>query len=150
MAMSPAADVSLGCRVKSGRAVAVLLAGPVGSPRLLDRREIDLCDPAVAASRQPYHAAMGTLQTDEAKVVRLREIVAQAAQRSVADLMKAYRDAGHEVRSAGLVVGSEIDPAKITNPHIRAHALEGQLFRTVIADAVKSCSLPCAVFVERD
>ena len=40
--------------------------------------------------------------------------------------MKAYRAAGHEVRSAGLVVGSEIDPAKITNPHIRAHALEGR------------------------
>jgi hypothetical protein len=140
---------ALGFRVKSGRAVAVLLAGSVQSPRVLDRREIDLCDPAVAASRQPYHAAMGTLQTDEAKVARLREIVARAAQRSVADLMKAYRAAGHEVRSAGLVVGSEIDPAKITNPHIRAHALEGQLFRTVLEDALRSFSVSCLVLVER-
>src|SRR5438105_3334428 len=83
------------------------------APRVLDRREIDLCDPAVAASRQPYHAAMSTLQTDETKVARLRDIVARAAEQSVADLMSAYRDAGHRIKAAGLVVGSEIDPASI-------------------------------------
>jgi hypothetical protein len=148
--MGDAADAALGFRVKSGRAVAVLITGPVRLPRVLDRREIDLCDPAVAASRQPYHAAMGTLQADEAKVARLREIVARAAHQSVAELMKAYGDAGHHVQAAGLVVGSEIDPAKITNPHIRAHALEGRLFRTVLEDALQSHRVNCSLVAERD
>ena len=147
--MSQAADAALGFRVKSGRAIGVLLAGPVQSPRVLDRREIDLCDPAVAASRQPYHAAMGTLQTDEVKVARLRDIVARAADRSVAKLMTTYRDAGHRIKAAGLVVGSETDPASITNPHIRAHALEGRLFRTVLEDTLKSFRVSCSVLVER-
>jgi hypothetical protein len=37
---------------------------------------------------------------------------------------------------AGLVVGSDSDPAVIMNPHIRVHAAEGRLFRTVIEQAL--------------
>lgn len=149
--MSPRANaaLALGFRVKSGRAIAVLVAGPIQTPRVLNRREIDLCDSDIPESRQPYHAAMGTLETDEAKVERRRKVVAEAANRSVAELIGDYRNAGYQIRAAGLVVGSDIDPAKITNPHIRAHALEGRLFRTVVEDAVRSQGLACSTFVER-
>ena len=140
---------AIGFRVKSGRAVAVLVGGPVQSPEVLDRRLIDLCDSALPASRQPYHARMGTLQTDEAKVERLRKVIVQAADRSATELIRDYRNAGHCLRAAALVVGSETDPARITNRHIRAHALEGRLFRTVLEDALRSCGLPCSVLVER-
>jgi hypothetical protein len=143
------AHAAVGFRVKSGRAITVLVTGSIQAPQLLDRRVIELCDPAIPESRQPCHAGMGTLQTDAAKVERLRRFVIRATNRSVTELMRDYRDAGHRVRAAGLVVGSEIDPTIITNPHIRAHALEGQLFRSVLEDAVRSCGLPCAVFVER-
>src|SRR5205823_11690442 len=40
-------NATLGFRVKSGWAAAVLLAGPVESPQLLDRRVVQLCDPAI-------------------------------------------------------------------------------------------------------
>jgi hypothetical protein len=63
--------------------------------------------------------------------------------------MRDYHDTGHRIWAVGLVVGSEIDPTIITNPHIRAHALEGRLFRSVLEDAVRSCGFPCAVLVER-
>ena len=53
------------------------------------------------------------------------------------------------MRGAGLVVGSLIEPARITNPHIRAHALEGRLFRTVLAEALEAHGLSCCVVVER-
>jgi hypothetical protein len=46
-------------------------------------------------------------------------------------------------------VGSDIDPAKIANPHIRAHALEGRLFRTVLQESLESQGVSCAIFVER-
>jgi len=143
-------QAAVGFRVKSGFAIAVLLAGPVESPEVLDRRVVDLSDRDVPESRQPYHARMGQLETDEAKVQRRRKVIVQAAQRSVPELIKEYRDAGRKIRGAGLVVGSEIDPAKITNPHIRAHALEGLLFRTVLGEALQSCGLSFVVVTERN
>ena len=150
--MAPRADkgrIAIGFRVKSGWATAVLVGGSMESPQVLDRRAIDLCDLALAESRQPYHAAMGKLETDEAKVNRRRKVVSEAANRSITDLMKDYHNAGHRAGAAALVVGSDIDPARISNPHIRAHALEGRLFRTVLEDALRSVGLSCSVIVER-
>jgi hypothetical protein len=144
------AQAALGFRVKSGWAAAVLLAGPVRSPQLLDRRRLELRDPDVPESTPPYHAGMGTLQTDATKIERLRNIISDAASRAFAELLQEYRTAGHDVGMASLVVGSEIDPAKITNPHIRAHALEGRLFRTVLEDAARACHLPSSVIAERN
>jgi hypothetical protein len=146
---TPATDTAIGFRVKSGWATTVLLACPAGSPRLLDRRVIGLCDPTLPETRQPYHARMGILETDEKKLIERRKIVTQAANRSVTGLIADYRKAGYLVRAAGLVVGSDIDPARIANPHIRAHALEGRLFRTVVEEAVHSCGLTALVTVER-
>jgi hypothetical protein len=53
------------------------------------------------------------------------------------------------VRTLGLVVGSVIDPATIGNDHIRAHALEGQLFRSALERAARAARLACATYVER-
>ena len=41
-------------------------------------------------------------------------------------------------------------PRSISNPHIRAHALEGQLFRSVLAAALKAHGLTCSVVLERE
>jgi len=141
---------AIGFRVKSGWASAVLVGSPIEAPKVLDQRAIDLCDPAIPESRQPYHARMGKLETDEAKIERRRRVVIEAANRSVSELVKNYREVGYQVCGAGLVVGSQIDPAKITNPHIRAHALEGRLFRTVLEDALASCELRAMVIAERN
>jgi len=143
-------NATLGFRVKSGWAVAVLLAGPVESPQVIDRRVLQLHDSTIPESKQPYHAKMGTLQTDEAKIDRLRKVIAKAALKSVTELMRDYKGDGHQIRRAKLVVGSDIDPAKITNSHIRAHALEGRLFRTVLQDALGSCGLESSVIVEKN
>jgi hypothetical protein len=141
---------ALGFRVKSGWAAAVLLAGPVESPQLLDRRVVQLCDPGIPESKQPYHAKMGTLQTDDAKVERLRKVVVGAAQKSVLELIKDFQSDDRQISRANLVVGSDIDPARIANDHIRAHALEGRLFRTVLANALNRSGLNCSVIVERN
>ena len=42
-----------------------------------------------------------------------------------------------------------IDPQKVGNPHIRAHASEGQLFRTVLEEALRSHGVACDVIVEK-
>ncbi len=101
-------------------------------------------------SRQPYHAVMRA-RVAEAKRLesRLRHVVARITQQSLRRLLQDYRAAGHAVRHVALVVGSDIDPMRITNDHIRAHALEGRLFRTVLEQAARSRHLPCSVVVER-
>lgn len=141
---------AVGVRVKSGWATAVLVVGPARAPRVVDRRVIALSDPAVPTSRQPYHAVMRASSGQKATVERrLRAVIVRAARRSLRRLVRDYRDLGHVIRRAALVVGSDIDPARIGNDHIRAHALEGQLFRTVLERGLRSLRVPCAVTVER-
>ncbi|PYJ46886.1 MAG: hypothetical protein DME50_09855 [Verrucomicrobia bacterium] len=143
-------NAALGFRIKSGWATVVLLAGPVDSPRLRDNRVIELCDPRVPETRQPYHAAMGKLETDLRKINRRAHVVRSIAQQSIATLLVGYRREGYEIWRADLVVGSQIDPTSITNPHIRAHAFEGQLFRSVLEEALHAHRVRTQVLIEGD
>src|SRR3989441_12461190 len=140
---------AVGCGLKAGWPTAVILGG-VSSPTLLECGTVHLSDPAVPESKQPYHAALELPEKEGKTVVeRLRKVVERAAARSVTELLQQSKDAGRAVRAAGLVVGSMVDPASLHNDHIRAHALEGQLFRTSLEDALRSRGIPCAVFVEK-
>src|SRR6267143_2949189 len=129
---------ALGFRVKSGWAVAVLLKGPVRSPQLCDVRQIDMSDPQFPETKQPYHAAMGKLETDRRKINRHVDVVRRIAEESIATLLASYRQNGYTITRAVLAVGSQVDPDSIANPHIRAHAFEGQLFRAVLEEALQS------------
>jgi hypothetical protein len=141
---------ALGCRVKSGYAISILVAGSVDAPRAIDRRRIELSDPSVPESVQPYHAGFGTQQTDEAEIKRLTRIVSRCADRSVRGLVDACRVAGLSPQRINLVVGSTTDPLSIRNQHVRAHAQEGQLFRSVMEVATARYTLRCSVLLERD
>lgn len=142
---------ALGCRVKSGRATAVLLVGPARAPRVADVRVIALCDPAVPSSRQPYHAVLAARAADATQLEQhLRRIVERTSRKSIGALVRDHRRHGYVVRRVALVVGSLGDPGRIANDHIRAHALEGQLFRTALEKAARALRLPCAAVRERD
>jgi hypothetical protein len=141
---------ALGFRVKSGWAAAVLLTGPTRSPQLCDVRRIDLSDPRLPETRQPYHAAMGKLETDTTKINRRVSVVRSIAQQSIATLLASYRQKGYAIRRAALVVGSQVDPDSIANAHIRAHAFEGQLFRSVLGEALQACRIRTEILVERN
>ncbi len=141
---------ALGFRVKSGWAAAVLLTGPTLSPQLCDVRRIDLSDPRLPETRQPYHAAMGKLETDTTKIDRRVSVVRSIAQQSIATLLASYRQKGYAIRRAALVVGSQVEPDSIANAHIRAHAFEGQLFRSVLGEALQACRIRTEILVERN
>lgn len=143
--MGPAA---LGFRVKSGWATAVLLSGPAEAPTVTERTQVTLSDPAVPHSRQPYHADTGVAQTDGAVLARLIEVVHRSARRSVAQLLDRHRAAGYRLVGAGIVVGSDTPPESIANPHVRAHASEGRLFRSALEGGLQD-EVPCMVVVER-
>jgi hypothetical protein len=141
---------ALGFRVKSGWAAAVLLTGPTRSPQLCDVRRIDLSDPRLPETRQPYHAAMGKLETDTTKINRRVSVVRSIAQQSIATLLASYRQKGYAIRRAAIVVGSQVDPDSIASAHIRAHAFEGQLFRSVLGEALQACRIRTEILVERN
>jgi hypothetical protein len=140
---------ALGFRVKSGWATAVLLSGPVGAPAVAERSLVALSDPAVPHSRQPYHADTGVAQTDSAVLARLIEVVHRCGRRSVAQLLDRHRAAGYGILGAGIVVGSDTPPESIANPHIRAHACEGRLFRTALEGGLQECGVTWIIVVER-
>lgn len=141
--------IALGFRVKSGYAVAVAVRGPASAPTLVARCIVELCDPAVAQTRQPYHAALHAHEQDPHALGERIAIVKRCANQSIAALLNAdvFADAG--CGGAAIVVGSLIDPATVANPHIRAHASEGALFRDVLRDALRAHGLRCDVFTEK-
>ena len=141
--------VALGLRVKSGFAVAVVVSGSAASPVALARRIVALSDPGVEETKQPYHDGFGTAQEDRKEIARLTKIIQRCASRSIADLLADDVFDTGPCRGAGLVVGSMIDPAAVGNPHIRAHANEGRLFRTVLEAALRGHGIACSVVVEK-
>jgi hypothetical protein len=141
---------ALGFRVKSGWAAVVLLTGSIDSPRLCDNRVVDLCDPQFPETRQPYHAATGKLEMDTKKIKRRKDIVLRVTEESIAKLLADYRRKGYAISRASLVVGSLLDPATIGNSHIRAHAFEGLLFRSVLEHALNGCGVRTAILLERN
>jgi hypothetical protein len=145
-----AETAALGFRVKSGWAAVVLVTGPVGSPVLRDNRMIDLSDPRIPETRQPHHATFGQLETDAKKTKRRSGIVHRVTKQSVTKLLAEHRRKGYAIARASLVVGSQLDPATIANPHIRAHALEGQLFRLALEQALNSHGIRTFILLERN
>lgn len=138
----------VGFRVKSGFAIAVGLRGTAAAPALVARRVVALSDPAAPETRQPYHNRMFRHEIDARTIARRVRIVERCAEQSIGELLDDPAFAG--CAGAALVVGSVIDPAKVGNPHIRAHASEGRLFRTALQSALESRGVPCTVVVEKE
>ena len=127
------------------------LAGPTKNPRILLRREVQLSDPKVSESRQPYHGAIMPFVPAKPRAVARGKKVAQrvaiAAVRALADELRA---GGLRLAGVGLVVASNPDLTKIGSTHVRAHALEGIFFREVLEAGARACRLPAMLVLERD
>jgi len=141
---------ALGFRVKSGWAAVVLLTRRIDAPQLLDISRVELSDPRLPETRQPYHAGTGELETNSKTVNRRERAVRLIAQQSLGALLTSYWQKGCRIRRATIVVGSQIDPAIIANPHIRAHALEGRLFRSIVEETLEAHEISADVLLERD
>jgi hypothetical protein len=126
-------QASIGFRVRTGRAIAVLLGGTLKTPEVLERRSISLWNPEVPESKQPFHAGLGLPLHKAGPVVqRACEAAREEGVRAVRSLLAVLSARGLAATSVTLVVSSDRDPAGIRNDHIRAHAAEGQLFREVL------------------
>jgi hypothetical protein len=137
--------VALGLRAKTGRAIAVVLAGRRDAPRFIARREISLVDSAIADTAQPYHVVMEMPWSEATLAVRG---LAAAIERVAIDAVRALARE-FDVRAVGIAGAPERKLEKIGNEHIRAHAAEGVLFRHVLEVAAEANKLRHRAFAEK-
>ena len=141
---------SLGLRAKTARAIAIALNIDDSPPTYLARWEVALHDPAVPATSQPHHEVM-ELPWESAKsaVQRLERQIENVATQAVAELVHELRANGFALAGVGIVGSPDRNLERIGNPHIRAHAAEGILFRRVLEVAACNHSLKWQSFSDR-
>jgi hypothetical protein len=142
--------ISLGIRVKTARAIVVVLGGAPLSPEILDRRELAIWDPEVPESHQPYHAGLEVPEPESMRIVSTAcKAVERSARLAFGSLCAELQRRDLEIGSVALVMASDTDPDTIHNPHMRAHALEGRLFPHAMRKAAHARRQPCTMHLER-
>jgi len=143
--------VALGLRAKTGRAIAVALGGSPASPIVLLKTEITLVDPKDPATGQPYHVVMDLPFAQwERAVSKPAKAIARIATKALAKLIDELQRSGQKVAGVGVVGAPDRDLARIGNPHIRAHAAEGVLFRRVLEIGAEANGLKWQAFSDRE
>jgi hypothetical protein len=145
---------AIGCRAHSGWAALVIVAGPVSSPRIIDRRRIEIADAAIPGSKQPYHTAEKLpFKQAERLVTRCTERSRALARQELRAAVDHARSSGHEVAGCGIILASGRplpDLAATLASHALIHTAEGELFRNVIADASREMNVPVRGVKERE
>jgi hypothetical protein len=143
--------VAIGLRAKTGRAIAVALGGSPESPIVLLKTEITLVDPADPGTGQPYHVVMDLPWPQWERAVRKRaRAIERVATKALAKLTDELHENGHKVLGVAVIGAPERDLVRIGNPHIRAHAAEGVLFRRVLELGARSNGLKWQGFSDRE
>ena len=142
---------SIGLRARTGRAIVVALGGPPGASVVLHKTEIKLIDPKVPATAQPYHVIMDLpLSQWPQAVSKSAQAIERVATKALAKMIEELQASRNKVIGVGVVGAPDRDLARIGNPHIRAHAGEGILFRRVLEVAAEANRLKWRSFSDRD
>jgi hypothetical protein len=141
---------SLGLRAKTARAIAIALNIDNSPPTYLARWEVALHDPRVPGTSQPHHEVM-ELAWESAKsaVQPLERQIENVATEAVAKFVNELRANGFALGGVGIVGSPDRNLERIGNPHIRAHAAEGILFRRVLEVAACNQGLKWQSFSDR-
>jgi len=146
---------ALGLRAHSGWAAAVVIAGPLEAPVVLDRRRLLLADEEeLPGSKQPYHAAEEHELPDASRMIE--RYVADARRRTWEGLrgtLEAAAAAGHSIGRCGLLLASGRPLpglAQILASHALIHTADGEHFREAFTSAAKRLSLKVTAVRERE
>jgi hypothetical protein len=128
----------------------VILVGDFDEPRVIERSEIPLLP---AGEFAPYHvAAELEAEASASYVSGSLERAQHLALAAIRDSVKYCADAGHEICGCGVLIGTGM-PAWTTEEilavHARMHKAEGEMFRTVLVEAVRSCGLGLATLPDK-
>jgi hypothetical protein len=132
----------------------VVIGGDPNSPEVIDRRRLELADPAVPGFPQPYHAAEGLpLKQAEKLIGKCVAAAGRLARAALVDVVADLTHSGFKPVGCGLLLSSGRLPgtlAAILASHALIHSAEGELFRDALAEASGHCKLPLTTVKERD
>ena len=145
---------AIGLRAHSGWAALVALTGPADSPEVIARRRIEIADPKIRGSKQPFHAAEA-LKFPDAKVyieqcVRSTERLAREALQAAID---GLRDRRAEPAGCAIILGSgrKLPGLEaILKSHALIHTAEGEFFRNALVEACGHCGIPVLGVKEKE
>lgn len=130
------------------------VAGDPLAPDVLLRRRIEIADPSIPRSKQPYHAAE-ELGLPEAKA--LLERCEKSSRRLALSALRAgveeIRRVGHEVVACGLLLASGKPVGSLEDTlasHAKIHTADGEHFRDAIAAAATQLGLGVTRVREKD
>jgi hypothetical protein len=131
----------------TGWVAAVMIAGPAGAPRVVERRRVNLLAPGVPF--ECYHAAAAM---PRAKA----EVMLERARTTATDLARevlTQMNEGRNLVAVGVVLSNvrpllTIDDALSSHP--MQHAAEGQLYRQALMDAARQLKLRVRAVPQRD
>ena len=140
---------TLGVRAHSGWAAYVMLAGNPKSPDILARGRMQLCDPAIRGSQQPFHEAeMMPFATAEKFIARCTASSAKLAANAIAEVC------GIAPLKACCVLTASGRPLPnlkgILASHSYIHAAEGEFYRDAVAAACVASGVAVRRVRERD
>lgn len=151
MNQAQATIACVGLRAKTGRAVGVVLAGPLGSPQPITRTALVLASPEQPSLFQPYHEVMELPWERAVLAARNAEHALEAvASQALGALIAELQARRVTIRCIGIVGAPERNLAAIGSPHIRAHAAEGVLFRKVLEAGAMANNMRYLTFPERE
>ncbi len=140
---------AIGLKTKTGRAIAVVLSESDGRPHFVFREMLKLYDESIPATMQPYHNVMELPWSES--VVAIQEAIAaieKIAAASLRTLIESVHARGMRVASIAIVGPADRKLERIGNPHIRAHAAEGVLYRAVMEAAARANACKSRSFVD--
>lgn len=149
--MKPAA---LGFRAHSGWAALVAVAAGADGLAVVERRRIELADPALPGSVQPYHAADGNAFRDASALIqRFERSARRLAVRGVTAVAEDVGKKGFALSGVSILMASgRALPGleAILSSHALIHAADGEHFRDALAHASESLGFPIVRVRERE
>ena len=132
----------------------MVVTGPPTSFSILERRRIELVDPSIPGSVQPYHAVVDApLKKAEAHLKRCRDAGRILASKAVGATISKFEGQGLRVVGCGLLLSSARplpDLAAILAAHPLIHTAEGEFFREILVYSAEKHRLPLTKVKERE
>lgn len=152
--MTKKSRAAIGFRTHSGWAAVVAVGGSRDEPEVLTRIRIELADPEVPESIQPYHSASELgIAAAEKFIQRCAAVTKTMARKAVREVVAQMQKNGHTVDACGNLLGSGRSPATLAAAlasHPMLHTAEGEFYRNAIDDASENLGLKVVGIREKE
>jgi len=132
----------------------VVVAGDADNPLVLTRSRVEMADPRLPGSKQPYHEVEElSLEEAERRLARLRASAGTMASDAIRALIDDLGKRSSRPRAAGILDSSGRkgdNLAAVLASHALIHTADGDHFREALAEGCHRCGLAVVRVRQRD